>query len=58
MGYGPVINNKQQPITPRNGGNWMDLVNKPKTEEDTLHQYTKARTLKGLSFSHREELPF
>lgn len=29
MGYGPVVNGKQLPITPRNGSNWCDTVNEP-----------------------------
>lgn len=29
MGTGPIKNGKQQVITPRNGKNWADVVNKP-----------------------------
>lgn len=29
MGYGPVVNGKQTPITPYKGS-WADTVNKPK----------------------------
>lgn len=29
MGHGPIKNGKQQVITPRNGKNWADTVNKP-----------------------------
>lgn len=31
MGYGPTKNGKQTVITPRNGKNWCDVVNKGKT---------------------------
>lgn len=29
MGHGSIKNGKQQVITPRNGKNWADVVNKP-----------------------------
>lgn len=37
MGYGPITpGGKQLPITPRNGLNWMDLVNQPISQRPRL----------------------